>query len=82
MCCYAACWGPTKAHGVYDVTRRVANLEPDLLSSWWVETFDASTASPLFVRITPLGNTHHYYFSFFGYVAKLPFECEVHAILP
>jgi hypothetical protein len=76
VCLYAACWGPTKRQGVHDVER--AELLVDELF------FEASAELPLIVGVTvarvgsaPSRRTkafRHFYFWFFGYVVKLPYE--------
>ena len=93
VCCYAACWGPTKKVGVADVIQHVNSVP-------WEASWDgkldavASATMPLVVEIDvpesasasvwaitgrgqPLESQiiwsrRHYYFWFFGYVAKLP----------
>ena len=88
VCCYAACWGPTKRRGVEDVLSLNRNRWLDSeygLSAWPMINADVSARLPLIVRevdmpIEPGGRTirqlaiHRYYFWFFGYVAKLPYE--------
>ena len=81
VCCYAACWGPTKRSGVPQVKIRAGQATTGI---------DASTIAPLFVRLD--WEWHHtgddqakttsiyvseYYFWFFGYVAKLPYERQI-----
>ncbi len=74
VCCYAACWGPTKTRGRAQVEKA---------TKLWVA--DSSAVAPLIVaidgvkfvgRVETRGH-RHYYFWFFGYVAKLPYEREV-----
>ena len=66
VCCYAACWGPTKTKGVEDVDNHV-----------WPASHEAVSATmPLVVEIKWFGG-RLYYFWFFGYVAKLPYERDV-----
>lgn len=67
VCCYAACWGPTKKWGVEDVEQHASNL---LTTS--------TAAAPLLVRVdgffvapTGYGKVRRYYFWCFGNVAKL-----------
>ena len=64
VCCYAACWGPTKTWGVYIVApgRRQGC------------TISQSAVAPLVVTIYESDGKQRYYFWFFGYVAKLPYE--------
>jgi hypothetical protein len=96
VCCYAACWGPTKRTGVADVLRyvdpdRVKQMDraktrispnakqlepvwPSWVSPTWSKSaaFGESATLPLLVGIN-FNATRHYYFWFFGYVAKLPY---------
>ena len=82
VCCYAACWGPTKTQGVVDVLRHVKGDEFavrhkvwDLVINSHRRTFgslDPSATMPFVVGIE-LGSERHYYFWFFGYVAELPY---------
>jgi hypothetical protein len=60
LCCYAACWGPTKTTGVEDVDS-VTGL-----------AIMPSAKMPFVVAVDSWGGTRHYYFWCFGYVAKLP----------
>ena len=74
VCCYAACWGPTKTRGRAQVEKA---------TKLWVA--DSSAVAPLIVaidgvkfvaRVETRGH-RHYYFWFFGYVAKLPYERDL-----
>ena len=78
ICAYLACWGPTKSQGVQDVENHL-NLD-------YYEP--AEMVVPLVVTTVEEEYSEHqgfltfysfrrYYFWFFGYVAKLPFEKEV-----
>jgi hypothetical protein len=81
VCAYAACWGPTDSRGWLDVDRVVKKslgLDVSYLDSW---TFDPppppeymKTIAPLVVECRMDSETYYYYFWFFGYVAKLPYE--------
>ena len=77
LCCYAACWGPTKRDGVTDVLDQ---------SHIWTYDESGAVVAPLIVRqrelnpdVNDLGisDAWCYYFWFFGYVAKLPWEREI-----
>jgi len=77
VCCYAACWGPTKTRGVKDVARRVDATFDKHLS-------EPVACFPLIVEtkvddpfLGYIDESELYYFWFFGYVAKLPYEREV-----
>ena len=91
VCCYAACWGPTKKWGVEDVEQRLygAPIDAAPLTSMEAEMQrgleklfgpslprEVSTTMPLVVKVHDNG-TCRYYFWFFGYVAKLPYEREI-----
>ena len=85
VCCYAACWEPTKRQGVGDVDRRAGReLGFDVAAKtseadhWVSQLFDASPIIPLVVGVTTPGSRRrNFYFWFFGYVAKLPYEKRV-----
>ena len=69
VCAYLACWGPTKNRGVNDVLKHVD------------QGSNTSRTMPLIVGIDVFvydrrSTVHRYYFWFFGYVAKLPYEGE------
>ena len=78
VCCYAACWGPTKkwgptALGGGEYTVAVAPLI--------VETANSPPYNSALV-VFPNGETaisgrRYYYVWFFGHVTKLPFERDV-----
>jgi hypothetical protein len=72
VCCYAACWGPTKTRGLEDVREYVLQRSS---RSHFGEAFYTSAKVPLVVGIT--STRTRYYFWFFGYVAKLPYEREL-----
>jgi hypothetical protein len=66
VCCYAACWGPTKTRGVLEVP-------PEFLFGTGPPRPPrrSSGVAPLIVQ-TDYAGRECYYFWFFGYVAKLP----------
>ncbi|MBC8350880.1 MAG: hypothetical protein H8E66_02775 [Planctomycetes bacterium] len=84
VCCYAACWGPTKKSGVDDVTHVTHDgYYPSI-------HHHAMPVLPLVVRrdekiwgmlyqgrSIPGLTIRRYYFWFFGYVAKLPYKREI-----
>ena len=79
VCCYAACWGPTKTRGVEDVNLVVPHndfFSPSRLASYLCAP---RAIAPLVVTARANDNlsVDLYYFWFFGYVAKLPYEREV-----
>ena len=71
ICAYLACWGPTKRQGVADVKEHFSyptfHLFPSPELPLVVSTDDYYGRPP----------TRHYYFWFFGYVAKLPYERRI-----
>ena len=80
VCCYAACWGPTKRQGVLDVQGHV------LSANLFAKNNNVSATVPLIVGIdedvdwsqpwtAPIRRC--YYFWFFGCVAKLPYERNI-----
>jgi len=78
VCCYVACWGPTKGQGVADAVRhaddefdRWQEATPDIGHVYEPNTGEA--LAPLIVRVDNIHVTR-YYFCFFGCVAKLPYE--------
>ena len=90
VCCYAACWGPTKKQGVRDVASlpagRVARGTVQPIAPLLVFAEDEPT--PDFSRMASgpwlhQGRYYHdprrqyFYFWFFGYIAKLPYEREI-----
>ncbi len=87
VCCYAACWGPTKGRGVADVRKRSTGFafENNIGQpvTYAVAPLLVKTDEPFVVETTQGGaveNDHRllkYYFWFFGYVAKLPYERDV-----
>lgn len=79
VCCYAACWGPTKRQGVDDcrryVDRKAIEFGNDLAREWlYVYSWEARATAP--VRVHHIDDKRRYYFWLFGYVAKLPYEGE------
>jgi hypothetical protein len=90
MCCYAACWSPTKRRGVEDV---VSSIDDNM---HWVA--NEVSVAPLLVRADRVEHAPHvllasldecaftwnrrYYFWFFGYVVELPFGQKVKYSVP
>ena len=76
ICAYLACWGPTKTWGGADVRNHVSVVGI-------VEIYDMDVVAPLFVSaevavLQPkFKHYRRYYFWFFGYVVKLPYEREL-----
>ena len=77
VCCYAACWGPTKRQGVASLAAEY-ELTDKLFVHWGPGgIFHTSAVAPLLiVQDEDFGNalTRRYHFWFFGHVAKLPIE--------
>jgi hypothetical protein len=88
VCCYAACWGPTKTSGVQDTNHwlqdqwfREFTTKSDPPWYVWRQGSEAVAIAPLLLRLRAdtvmSGPRDLYYFWFFGYVAKLPCEREL-----
>ena len=92
VCCYAACWGPTKKWGPAHVQSHVndAKVEPgefrlardaEAIAPLIIATDDVHLERlPGFGYVTPNApppQSRSYYFWFFGYVAKLPYDGAV-----
>lgn len=86
MCCYAACWSATKRQGVTDVYRFAANQLHEQgrsfaldFQNFMPEHLNASATMPFIVGLDSFRTQklRRYYFWFFGYVARLPFEREI-----
>ena len=80
VCCYAACWGPTKKSGVDDLKNYYTQRDR------WLEDDDISVNAPLIIQADewhPGGSTSsrfrqpRYYFWFFGFIAKLPYGRDI-----
>ena len=88
VCRYVACWGPTKSQGEEDVFRYEFGITDDdsAVSEWTRSTSDTKAAMPLVVGVdsrelayswsTQNPPRRHFYFWFFRYVTKLPFELD------
>jgi hypothetical protein len=87
VCCYVACWGPTKSQGEEDVFRYEFGItDEDSSVTDWIRSSDTKAAIPLVVGVdseelaylwsTKNPPRRHFYFWFFGYVKKLPFELD------
>lgn len=80
LCAYAACWLPTKTQGVEDIGNHLG-----------FRGYASEAFAPLVVSCNELKAVglkpnavevgyryqRHYYFWFFGYVAKLPYESQL-----
>ncbi len=80
VCCYAACWGPTKRVGVPDIIRYAIPQDFGVVYhgfdtvEWQRGLYDVKATVPLVVSIDKPAfpaTTRVYYFWFFGYVVKL-----------
>lgn len=83
VCCYAACWGPTKNWGTQEVLLQKALQRASGLAT-------AEAIAPLLIAVDVEEFNHdllanggvsfwverhrYYYFWCFGYIAKLPYE--------
>ena len=86
ICAYLACWNPTKEQGVRDVLKHVNDVYYRRLvvhKGIEREAYHAAMAIPLVVRtderevdgwLATGPSYRRYYFWFFGYVARLPYE--------
>ena len=84
VCCFAACWRPTKTQGVADVSQHLCDNDMDpgyanILPHAQHNVFAVSATMPFVVNSEDLWggagrNPREYYFWFFGYVAKLPYK--------
>lgn len=80
VCCYAACWGPTKRKGVDDVKQSFNEKSSGLRRTQgtgramapFIVTMDETSLRAPIVAVS-----HCYYFWFFGYIAKLPYERQL-----
>lgn len=79
VCLYAACWGPTKKWGEDDVKQRLNErvsefrfARPGQAIAPFIVTTDESHGSSQQPAVS-----HCYYFWFFGYVAKMPYERQL-----
>ena len=79
VCCYVACWGPTKTRGVDDVQQAfdATYSKLRLAKSRHVVAPLIVSADGVHLRSPIPVLSRNYYFWFFGYVAKLPYEREV-----
>ncbi|HUG69369.1 MAG TPA: hypothetical protein VMM76_16580 [Pirellulaceae bacterium] len=85
VCAYAACWGPTKTRGVREVRRQIQVLDWALRAKT-LAPLVVEAEEKEFLGTQVFGDTYFtkfgeprrcYYFWFFGYVAKLPYEREI-----
>ena len=74
VCCYAACWGPTTKHGPTGVARHIGTARDDTITS--IAPLLVAT-QVLSIRAGQVSMERNYYFWFFGYVAKLPYERDL-----
>ena len=84
LCCYVACWWPTKSQGGKDVLQYIMPIE---------STKSVSAMMPLVIRVDdeltpgewfpgeeftwPTEMKRRYYFWCFGFVARLPYERDI-----
>ena len=83
VCCYFGAWEATKKQGVDDVINYTEEILPDTETTYDVSfSMEYHPSQPLVVRVDrilfePHRTRCYYYFWFFGYVAKLPYEREI-----
>ncbi len=88
VCCYAACWGPTKRQGFEDVVNHVRSSidlkkrfktaalpSSNLPLVVWI--YEAEADGPMIESAADMSTYHRCYLWLFGYVIKLPFERDV-----
>lgn len=83
VCSYAACWGPTERQGVADVTDQIEGefyYIPLNIAGRQDMRARSSVIVPFVVQHEYPNGTRHYYFWFFEYIAKLPYERELPSI--
>ena len=79
VCTYLGCWRATQSLGIRDVKshlgRQVGKAEstvPFIVAIHELVYFDIDSRHLMGIELT-----RHYYFWFFGYVAKLPYERDL-----
>ena len=86
LCAYLACWKATKQRGVRDVAEHMVQVEhpfpgevTEILIRVTVLSGNPTTVVPFVVGMDEYDLRRHrrYYFWFFGYVARLPYQREV-----
>ena len=74
ICAYLACWGPTKRQGAEDVAKYLHLGNSHYICSAEMPLVVGAEAE-IYGYVPVRGR--RYYFWFFGYVAKLPYERDV-----
>ena len=79
VCCYAACWGPTKRQGVRDVKSISGPFPAEALAPLIIaaETYEEVSIIKRHPSVIGGARLQRHYFWFFGFVAKLPYEREL-----
>jgi hypothetical protein len=82
VCCYAACWGPTKRRGPNAIRQHVGVdewIEPEPVAPLVVRTTELRSAwlEPTLPDKPTYTSTQRYYLWLFGAVAQLPVAGEV-----
>lgn len=88
VCCYVACWGPTRRQGFKDVVDHVrSSIDLDkrfktagmpssnLPLVVWIS--EAESAGPEVLKVSDVRGYHRCYLWLFGYVVKLPVERDI-----
>lgn len=90
LCCYAACWQATNISGRLDIAR--LTIYGQAVGADYIirkiSRDDVTVCLPLVISVygpydeneplfSPSVESRHYYFWFFGFVAKLPYEHDV-----
>jgi hypothetical protein len=79
VCCYAACWGPTKTRGIADVHLHIVErTSEDPVLLWATAPLIVGVGETKLDFPRPISIRRCYYLWFFGNVAKLPYEHEIY----
>ena len=81
VCCYLGLWETTKRRGTSDVLAKTLKYDVKAIAPLLVATGETKLSDG-HVTYTPDTPIRRYYFWFFGYVAKLPYERELSSSAP
>ena len=76
VCCYLGLWEATKRQGRSDVLVETLRYDVKAIAPLIVATGETKLGDGN-LTYTPVTPIRRYYFWFFGYVVKLPFEREI-----
>ena len=77
VCAYLACWVATKKQGIQDVRGQIENSRNEAAVLPLIVGIDRPTVYEVFSARLVAWERRCYYFWFFGYVAKLPYERRI-----